>query len=530
MSAIKTPRPVPVIKDEITFSRKKRNSLLRESHLAPRSPIKSAPPISRIFRHRRNSTPGAHAVSFRQSQIKGEVNIQSPLYTNLNQLYFDQCFTKLSKLGTGSFGEVVKVQSKEDGKLYAIKKSRDRFRGDFDRKQRLEEVNKNEQIQGHPNCVQFYKAWEEQEHLYIQSELCEMSLKDYAENVQMVEEKEIWNMIVDLCYGLKHLHDAEFAHMDIKPANLFLGRGGLYKIGDFGLVVQLTRDLNDAMDGDAKYLAPELMEGNFSKAADIFSLGITILELACSLELPKGGLLWHQLRNNQLPMEFTQGLSDDLILLVSNMMDPNPLKRPTVQDILDMQSVVQAQKKRQNTSYIAVMFKPLLYLMLLIQAVFVFLSNIFGKRETNKQQYRCITPPPVPSAVFALNSEGNTGHESLVNHSSSGDWTISSANEELVNVFKDVTISPLFKKQSPLFQPVSNKKETALWGTSPEPRLTPTNFCSSPHLMDCSPPVAAVSEKIVRSRLFTCSSDEEETLDLQRVPKNLMNSFNDNFD
>ena len=46
---------------------------------------------------------------------------------------FFQCFDVVRKLGEGSFGEVFKVISKEDGKLYAIKRSRQRFRGGVDR-------------------------------------------------------------------------------------------------------------------------------------------------------------------------------------------------------------------------------------------------------------------------------------------------------------------------------------------------------------------------------------------------------------
>ena len=40
----------------------------------------------------------------------------------------------------------------------------------------------------------------------------------------------------------------------------------------------------------------------------ICSLGITLLELASDLDLPRGGDTWHQLRNGQLPDVFTQGL------------------------------------------------------------------------------------------------------------------------------------------------------------------------------------------------------------------------------
>jgi membrane-associated tyrosine/threonine-specific cdc2-inhibitory kinase len=43
------------------------------------------------------------------------------------------------------------------------------------------------------------------------------------------------------------------------------------------------------------------MQGKFTKAADIFSLGITILEIACDLDLPSGGEGWHQLRDGQIP-------------------------------------------------------------------------------------------------------------------------------------------------------------------------------------------------------------------------------------
>lgn len=547
-----TPRPVPIITDELTFSRKKK-SLTNDSLYAPLSPVKSAPPVSRIFRQRKGSTPGAHTVSFRKAQTKGDVNVQSPFYTTFDQLYFDQCFTKLSKVGVGSFGEVWKVQSKEDGRLYAVKKSRECFRGDFDRKQRLEEVNKNERVQGHPNCVCFYKAWEELDYLYIQSELCEMSLKDYVEKVHFVEEKEIWNMIVDLCHGLKHLHDSQLAHMDIKPANLFLGRDGRYKIGDFGLVVELTH-LGDAMDGDSKYMAPELMEGNFSKAADIFSLGITILELACSLELPKGGHLWQQLRKKELPFEFTAGLSDDLIVLISSMMDPDPVNRPTVDDILNMQSVVQAAGKKplQNSSYASIISLPLISFWMYLVCLFTSIVNKFNASNCRRRQqqdvhipvHRSRTPTPVPFTKMKTDSSSCTpspvntshqqrGHESLLTQCAATTNTSVFTSPRHTPLQRKPVISPLFNRNSPLFQPVSNKKEKSKWSKDSPYDATPTNetsFGESPRMAGCeSSPQGGtgVSERIVRSRLFTCSSDEDDDFDLQKVPKNLMSSFKD---
>jgi hypothetical protein len=42
----------------------------------------------------------------------------------------------------------------------------------FDRLRKLEEVAKHESLPEHSNCVRFLKAWEEKQHLYIQTELC----------------------------------------------------------------------------------------------------------------------------------------------------------------------------------------------------------------------------------------------------------------------------------------------------------------------------------------------------------------------
>lgn len=132
--------------------------------------------------------------------------------------------------------------------------------------------------------------------------------------------------------ALKHLHDKNFVHFDLKPDNIMISKEGVYKLGDFGLLVNLIEVcyslintqfcfsiINEfqhkakesksytSSDGDSKYLAREVLEGSISTAADIFSLGITMLELATDLVLPSNGPLWHQMRNGILPEEYTKG-------------------------------------------------------------------------------------------------------------------------------------------------------------------------------------------------------------------------------
>ncbi|XP_054724685.1 LOW QUALITY PROTEIN: membrane-associated tyrosine- and threonine-specific cdc2-inhibitory kinase-like [Uloborus diversus] len=347
MYEARSPLPTPRFFKEQSFSSKKdkSNSSASKPPPTPRQKLHgNSSSVSRLFSTKSHNSERAQSISFLDSKS----SLSSLYDSSSDKLYFHQCFEVICKLGSGSFGEVFKVRCKEDGQLYAIKRAKDKFCGKSDRDRKLQEVLKHELLPGHPNCVRFYKAWEERQHLYIQTELCSCSLSQYAERNHTIPEQTVWNFLVDLLLAVKHLHDHNLVHLDIKPDNIFITNDRTCKLGDFGIVLDLSKsDVTDAIEGDPRYIAPELMQGVFSKPADIFSLGITILELASDLDLPRGDEEWHLLRNLKIPEEFLRGLSGELTEVISLMMEPDYTKRYSADEILSINSVAKILQKRK---------------------------------------------------------------------------------------------------------------------------------------------------------------------------------------
>uniref|UniRef100_A0A2K6SSQ3 Membrane-associated tyrosine- and threonine-specific cdc2-inhibitory kinase n=1 Tax=Saimiri boliviensis boliviensis TaxID=39432 RepID=A0A2K6SSQ3_SAIBB len=331
-----TPVPVPAYfrHAEPGFSLKRPGGLSRS--LPPPPPAKGSIPISRLFPPR---TPRWHQLRPRRVSFRGEASetLQSPGYDpSRPESFFQQNFQRLSRLGHGSYGEVFKVRSKEDGQLYAVKRSMSPFRGPKDRARKLAEVGGHEKVGQHPRCVRLEQAWEEGGILYLQTELCGPSLQQHCEAWgASLPETQVWGYLRDTLLALAHLHGQGLVHLDVKPANIFLGPRGRCKLGDFGLLVELgTAGAGEVQEGDPRYMAPELLQGSYGTAADVFSLGLTILEVACNMELPHGGEGWQQLRQGYLPPEFTAGLSSELRSVLVMMLEPDPKLRATAEALL----------------------------------------------------------------------------------------------------------------------------------------------------------------------------------------------------
>lgn len=45
----------------------------------------------------------------------------------------------------------------------------------------------------------------------------------------------MWGYFTQICDALLHMHGERIIHRDVKPANVFVSRDGIVKLGDLGL-------------------------------------------------------------------------------------------------------------------------------------------------------------------------------------------------------------------------------------------------------------------------------------------------------
>ena len=129
-------------------------------------------------------------------------------------------------------------------------------------------------------------------------------------------------------------------------------------------------------EGDPCYLAPETMRSQFTKACDVFSLGVTLLELATDLDLPKNGQLWQELRNKGPDPRVTKHLTPELRRVIQLMMTQDPQRRPGVKQLLELPSVKLAVKRRARQLLLSRVRGFFLWLLMLLNAFLSFLLDL----------------------------------------------------------------------------------------------------------------------------------------------------------
>lgn len=224
-------------------------------------------------------------------------------------------FSNVSIMGKGQFSTVYQVTFPGTGLKYAIKSVRPTKHNFTNRI--LQEINMLSTIQdsitndseGKEYIIEFISSWSHKGSFYIMTEFCENGNLDnfIQEHViakqQRLEDWRVWKIIVELCLALRFIHDScSIVHLDLKPANVLITFEGNLKLADFGMATKLPiKDKSFENEGDREYIAPEIIsDGIYDFRADIFSLGLMMVEIAANVILPDNGSAWHKLRSGDL--------------------------------------------------------------------------------------------------------------------------------------------------------------------------------------------------------------------------------------
>lgn len=274
---------------------------------------------------------------------------------------FEREFEDRRVVGSGSFAVVYRARNRVDNQDYAIKKTKQAIaRGSRRRKEVLQEVLALASVavdSPSPYIVRYFGSWIEDGRLFIQTELCDGSLKDVMNTLKVTRPEdprsngeELAAAIRDVCRGLSVLHCKNLVHLDVKPENILVKkvlpspmRSGprvsrIHKIADLGLATAaIGSGCDEISEGDSRYLCREVLRGDFSELtkADVFSLGVTCYELATNpRELPCNGDAWHKLRDGFLEVPLLNHLSEAMVGLLHRMVRPAATERPPCAEVL----------------------------------------------------------------------------------------------------------------------------------------------------------------------------------------------------
>ncbi|MEB3845159.1 MAG: serine/threonine protein kinase [Desulfurococcales archaeon] len=255
-------------------------------------------------------------------------------------------YRPLEYLGEGGFSRVWKVERLGDGRVYALKIPKTEL-GPRALKVLAKEAVHWEDLGVHPNIVRLYE-WDVEPVPWILMEYVEgiplggsgraRSVRDLLEGRGPMDSCMVALMLYDAASALEHAHSKGIVHLDVKPSNILLARGGdgriLYKLSDWGLSKVAVQGTGTISGVSPAYMTPEhspyspYSSRGLGAWTDIYMLGLTAYEA------------WTGLNYNDLLASHENPLArlqdSPLKTVLKAMLDPDPDRRPTAAQVRAM--------------------------------------------------------------------------------------------------------------------------------------------------------------------------------------------------
>ncbi|KAH7291022.1 hypothetical protein KP509_30G073600 [Ceratopteris richardii] len=201
-----------------------------------------------------------------------------------------------SQLGRGEFGVVCKCTKRITGQIFACKSiSKLQLSTSEETQNIVREATIMQLLSSHgpadgpnlpsgSNVVHLHDIVEDRTSVHLIMDLCSGGdLFDKIAKVKRFPEVQAAHVMKSLLEGLQYCHKKGIIHRDIKPENILLvddSEQPTIKLADFGLALEFSPGQKFCgVAGSAYYMAPEVLDGEYSVEIDMWSSGVLMYVL-----------------------------------------------------------------------------------------------------------------------------------------------------------------------------------------------------------------------------------------------------------
>ncbi|KAI8848079.1 kinase-like domain-containing protein [Chytridium lagenaria] len=221
---------------------------------------------------------------------------------------------------------------------------------DYELIEELIRTVRNATLCNHPNILPYFSSFVENERLWtvtlpVHGGSCRILMKSHFE--EGFGEAVIASILKEVLRGIIYLHDNHMIHNDVRADNILIDGEGEVRLSGLRQLVSLAQNgeymksVFSLVGDNIEWAAPEVMaqNSNFNEKVDVYSFGITAIELAYNKtpfdKWPSLKILLSKLEYDCPAIPSSKPMSPCFFDFVQQCIQKDPSKRPSAKEIAD---------------------------------------------------------------------------------------------------------------------------------------------------------------------------------------------------